>query len=512
MDTIITVDDAAGYLINHPNMASRPNFFKVRALRLHIAKGLRQIHHPERTALGWSGMAIEKGLYALVDIVPWAMPTDPGPIATYDTNDGKAEMKMKDAIFKRNKCMFQSGDNISRAVIRMLKAGIEEKYQMSNLTGVKGWHNAMTVGEILTQLETNYGRPDPSAIQAYETMCNAPHSHTDSPESLFHKMEQCQEVAMLADNPYTEKQIITKTVEHLKRSGMFPTKEYEDWGAITAKTYVLLKQHFYKAYTRRLDAIQNGATSGQHGYVNSNQYGALMTTEELEDSSSGEETTVTLAEAMVNADARIDRLMETNTQIMAQLASMTIASNNPPHLPPPAIAPAYMAPAVRAPHQQYAAPPAQYSVPPVTQVTIPTRGGYNNNQPTWQGRGGGRTGGGRGGRGRGARTPFADYVARNATPRAPTAYGGGTVAMSGLTAGTQQFTSVPNIVKQYNNWNMCYSCGFDVEDAHTSATCPQHWRKEGHQEGCTRQNVQQYIDLGHKPRMRGALRTQLPTM
>ena len=40
----------------------------------------------------------------------------------------------------------------------------------------------------------------------------------------------------------------------------------------------------------------------------------------------------------------IDRLMETNTQIMAQLASMTIASNNPPQLPPPAIAPAYMAP------------------------------------------------------------------------------------------------------------------------------------------------------------------------
>jgi hypothetical protein len=132
--------------------------------------------------------------------------------------------------------MFTSGDNISRAVIHMLKAGIEEKYQMSNLTGVKGWHNAMTVGKILTQLETNYGRPDPSAIQANETKWNAPHSPTDSPESLFHKMEQCQEVVMLADNPYTKKQIITKTVEHLKRSGMFPTKEYEDWEAVTAKT------------------------------------------------------------------------------------------------------------------------------------------------------------------------------------------------------------------------------------------------------------------------------------
>jgi hypothetical protein len=173
-------------------------------------------------------------------------------------------------------------------------------------------------------------------------------------------------------------------------------------------------------------------------------------------------------------------------------------------LPPPAIAPAYMAPAVRAPPQQYTAPPANYNVPPVTQVTIPTRNGYNNYQPAWQGRGC---------RGRWARTPFADYVARANTPQVPAAYGGGTVAMSGLTAGTRpQFTSVPNIKKMYNNWNMCYSCGFDVKDAHTSATCPQHWRREGHQEGCTRQNVQQYIDLGHKPRMKATHKTQLPTM
>ena len=83
-------------------------------------------------------MGIEKELHALVDTVLWVMLTDPGPIATYETDDGKAEMKMKDAIFKHNKCMYQSGDNISCTVIRMLKAGIEEKYQMPNLIGVKG--------------------------------------------------------------------------------------------------------------------------------------------------------------------------------------------------------------------------------------------------------------------------------------------------------------------------------------------------------------------------------------
>jgi len=278
MDTVISIDDAAGFLINPPNMASQPNFFKVRALRLHIAKGLRQIQHPDRPAHGWSGLATEPALYALVDSDPWVMPTDPGPIVVYLPADTNAEMKMKNATFIRAKNMYKSGNNIARAVTKLLRTGIEEKYQTSDTPGLVGWHNAMTVSQILMQLEFNYGRPDPSAIQANKTKWNAPHNPNDSPEKLFHKMEQCQEVAMLADNDYTEKQIIAKTVEHLNRSGIFPTKEYEDWGAITPKTYDALKKHFYKAYTRRLDAIQHGITTGQQGYSNSNQYSALNAT------------------------------------------------------------------------------------------------------------------------------------------------------------------------------------------------------------------------------------------
>ena len=31
-----------------------------------------------------------------------------------------------------------------------------------------------------------------------------------------------------------------------------------------------------------------------------------------------------------------------------------------------------------------------------------------------------------------------------------------------------------NTVKKYANWNVCYSCGFDVADGHTSMSCPPH--------------------------------------
>ena len=39
-------------------------------------------------------------------------------------------------------------------MVRLLMANIKEKYQISNVSGLQGWNNDMTVMEILTQLET----------------------------------------------------------------------------------------------------------------------------------------------------------------------------------------------------------------------------------------------------------------------------------------------------------------------------------------------------------------------
>jgi hypothetical protein len=49
------------------------------------------------------------------------------------------------------------------------------------------------------------------------------------------------------------------------------------------------------------------------------------------------------------------------------------------------------------------------------------------------------------------------------------------------------------VMKRYANWNVCYSCGFDVADGHTSMSCPAHLRKASHDIYFNRQNVQQYL-------------------
>ena len=47
----------------------------------------------------------------------------------------------------------------------------------------------------------------------------------------------------------------------------------------------------------------------------------------------------------------------------------------------------------------------------------------------------------------------------------------------------------PNPHKIYNNWNMCFSCGWDLPAWHDSAHCPPQCRKADHRENCTRDNA-----------------------
>jgi hypothetical protein len=85
-------------------------------------------------------------------------------------------------------------------------------------------------------------------------------------------------------------------------------------------------------------------------------------------------------------------------------------------------------------------------------------------------------GGGCGGRGNDGSIPIAPG---GAIPIAPG--GVGTVGPPATQAGAYR----SNITKLFANWNVCYSCGFDIEDGHTSVTYPHTWRQINHQEGFT---------------------------
>ena len=67
--------------------------------------------------------------------------------------------------------------------------------------------------------------------------------------------------------------------------------------------------------------------------------------------------------------------------------------------------------------------------------------------------------------------------------------------------GGHQNPAYSNQYKIFNNWNMCYSHGFDVEDGYNSATYRN--RNMDHQEGFIRKNAQAYINAGYAPTTQG---------
>ncbi len=164
--------------------------------------------------------------------------------------------------------------------------------------------------------------------------------------------------------------------------------------------------------------------------------------------------------------------------------------------------------------------PAQVVQPPITQFFIPNFASF----PT-EGYGGGRHGGsGRGGRAnfgctgsRNIHTPFANFVGHGEQRGLPPIGSGGRRG-GGVASFMQQPTQCNaalmyfNIVKRYANWNVCFSCKFDVNDGHTSKTCPAPWQRANHQEGFDWNDLSQYIAAGYDSCTKAMHKSQLPNM
>jgi hypothetical protein len=136
-----------------------------------------------------------------------------------------------------------------------------------------------------------------------------------------------------------------------------------------------------------------------------------------------------------------------------------------------------------------------FQVPPIHQLTILTQqapfqaGAFHAGCEGHQG--GCNWGRGPGGRGH---TPFADYMrTAGASPAMPShiiPYGRNNAHPQLGQGGVQQARNPnhSNKYKWYNNWSICFLCGFDVKDGYTSLTCP--FRKVNHQSTFTCENAQ----------------------
>jgi hypothetical protein len=456
---------------------------------------------------------MDPATYILLEGIAFAAINDPCPTLVYPQWAALTTIKMIDATFLREKNYFLSYKNIKRACFRMFDAKIGAEYKVSNNPTLTGWNSTMSILDILTQLQDSHGKPTMMTLYQNNITFRAAVAPTDSPEMLFYRIEQCQEIQRIRKLPYSDEQIIANTVQILIQSNIFPLKEFDTWEATAQKTYPSLKTFMHEAYGRRLTAMALHSTSGQNGYSNQMMY-HVFDEEHGNESDKDTVMTITQTAAIMAAPgststsqgtaisakvaAAINQLSANQTTMMAQMAAMTMAP--------------LMVPQTRA-----TVPRETFHVPPIPQVAVPMHQPFAAQVGFSTGCSGHRVGRGqgRGRRGGQNRTPFADAMRGTGAVAPPMTnmvpYGGGTGQLPAAPGGQPHHHNAEflNIYKQHNNWNVCFSCGFDVEDRHTPGTCP--FKKWNHQVSYTRNNAQQFIAAGYDPCTKGMHKSVLPS-
>ncbi len=175
----------------------------------------------------------------------------------------------------------------------MLDDTIPNQFKVSNQPNLTGLNASMLIQDILTQLETSYGKPTPMGLYNNNILFRSTMVTTDAPKMLFYRIKQCQEIATLAGDPFTPMQIMNTVVRILMQAQVLPPKEFDMWEQRAGKTYPGLKMFVHEAYTRRLQSLALRTTTGQQGYVpgGNNMFNVLAEQNDKEDAKTANDAT-----------------------------------------------------------------------------------------------------------------------------------------------------------------------------------------------------------------------------
>ncbi len=73
-----------------------------------------------------------------------------------------------------------------------------------------------------------YRQPIPAALLQHIMLFQSMYSPQDAPEVLFQHIEDCQEVQILGEDPYTAQQLLNNAVCLLLQAGLY-TQDFKDW-------------------------------------------------------------------------------------------------------------------------------------------------------------------------------------------------------------------------------------------------------------------------------------------
>jgi hypothetical protein len=153
----------------------------------------------------------------------------------------------------------------------------------------------------------------------------APYNPQDPSELLFKQCADCQEIAIMVKEPYTNKQILN-VINLLMCCGMYvhDMEDYDRW-ADTNKTWLHLSPFIQMAYQRPLQ--MGASTTMQGGYSSTNRFASLPTAADVSNDNITKTVAGTINVHMANLSTKTTSLLEADaSQINTLLEQLVVYS------------------------------------------------------------------------------------------------------------------------------------------------------------------------------------------
>ena len=492
------VQDAFGTL-TPLSSTERPNVHAIRALENECITKATSIPHPRHPGMGYAGIFMNTGEFAMSDPNAWQDPPNPGATPDFATagqnrflNDNdRAQIKAQHAA---DLITWANADIVHRVIKTALGKAIPDKWKPNLGIGQRGYGNT-SARDIFIDLYDRYGIVTPADLRSISENIYKPWNPASPIEEFILNIETQQVFATKAMRPWHTYQLIDAALSIIRDTRQFRdemrewSKLYPDSAAVQWHQFKAWWIEAYAAWERDRVTMQG---QGYHG-MNHTQ------TQDDDDRSlaSLTEALTSLSSQRTQQEMALQALVQEVASLKAQLSNHAVpqppgpptainlpANNMPtPPMPPPMYpyqipsypgAPTYQPmppppPPAHANNMQMPPPP-----PPPVGYQQPTGIQQNTNYS------GGSNRRGRG-RGRGGRNNYGNNNYNNATQR----------------------NNPPHPIKYYNNWFYCSSCGFDTP--HESPACTR--QRPNHNATLTREmkiadmhlppNQQRYPNASH---------------
>lgn len=180
---------------------------------------------PGETELGMLGLVIDQATYESVnDNVAFQAPPVPG--ATPVIADGAVSA----ALLLQHQQALKTHDDAKTkhkrykaaqtALRNLIVANVDNQFISSLRHNITQFHQVPPIA-LMDHLKNTYGQVAQEDLDDNEHRLREPWDHTTPIESLFDRMQECQDYAEAGDDPITEKTIMRQTYLHIKRTGLF---------------------------------------------------------------------------------------------------------------------------------------------------------------------------------------------------------------------------------------------------------------------------------------------------